>query len=109
VPGVWVLSHRHDHAAEVGTVGWKVSSVKYDYPGGVFPEERPIIEVFERDVVPYVEKNGGRIGEMAMRGDLDAEEVIRRYNQFINGMPHLRRFNLKLCFSALKRFEGKAH
>lgn len=72
------------------------------------PEERPVVEQFERDVVPFVERNGGRIGESAMHGDLDAEEVIRRYNLFINGMPHLRTTNLRIMIEALKRWEAKS-
>jgi hypothetical protein len=80
---------------------------RFDYPAGVLPEEVPIVERFEADVVPYVTKNGGVIGDSAMKGDTDAEEVIRRYNQFVNGMPHLRAFNLRLCISALKRWDAK--
>lgn len=70
-------------------------------------EERPIVERFEADVLPYVEKNGPWIGEAAIRGDLDAEEVIRRYNLFVNGMPHLRAENLRICIAALKRWDAK--
>lgn len=81
--------------------------MRFEYPSGVLPEERPTIEQFERDVVPYVEKNGGRIGEAAMRGDLDATEAVRRYHQFVNGMPHLRRANLAACIGALKRWDAK--
>jgi hypothetical protein len=81
--------------------------MKFEYPAGVLPEERPIVERFEEEVVPYVLKHGGRIGEAAMRGDLDAEEVIRSYGLFITGMPHLRGANLKLCVAALKRWETK--
>lgn len=81
--------------------------MKHDYPAGVFPEERPIVDQFERDVLPYIEKHGGYIGEAAMHGDLDAEEVIRRYNLFVNGMPHLRPVNLRICIAALKRWDAK--
>lgn len=81
--------------------------LKFDYPSGVLPEERPIIEKFEGEVVPYVEKHGGYIGESAIHGDLDAEEVIRRYSLFVNGMPHLRTANLRLCIAALKRWDAK--
>ena len=80
--------------------------MKYAYAGGVLPEERQTIERFELDVMPFVEKNGGRIGECAMRGDLDATEVIRRYNQFCSGMPHLREWNLKILIGALKRWQS---
>lgn len=79
----------------------------YEYPSGVLDEERPIVEKFENEIVPYVRKYGGYIGEAAMRGDLDAEEVIRRYSLFVNGMPMWRDVNLKLCTAALKRWEKK--
>ena len=82
--------------------------MKYNYPAGVLPEERPVVEKFEDEVMPYVQKHGPRIGEMAMQGDVDAEQVIFRYNQFVNGMPHLRAWNLKLCIAALKLWEAKA-
>ena len=81
--------------------------MKHDYVGGVLPEERSTIERFERDVLPYVEKHGPRIGEAAMEGDVDAEEVIRRYRLVVEGMAHLREFNLKLLIGALKRWEAK--
>lgn len=81
--------------------------MKYDYAGGVLPEERPVIDRFEADVLPYVQKNGPWIGEAAMQGDMDAEEVIRRYNLFVNGMPHLRPVNLRICIAALKRWDAK--
>lgn len=81
--------------------------MRFEYPAGVLPEERPIVERFEDEIVPYVEKYGGSIGEAAMRGDLDAEEVIRRYHHFVNGMPHLRAWNLKLVTAACKRWEAK--
>jgi hypothetical protein len=82
-------------------------SVRYEYPGGLLPEEVPVIEQFERDLVPYVQKHGSMIGERAMQGDLDAEEIIRRYRLFVEGLPHMRRFNLKLLTNAAKRFEHK--
>lgn len=81
--------------------------MRYDYPGGVLPEERPIVETFERDLVPFVERHGSEIGERAMQGDFDAEEIIRRYRLFIEGMPHLRPLNLKLLTGAAKRWSAK--
>jgi hypothetical protein len=81
--------------------------LKFQYSGGVLPEEKPTIEMFERDVLPFINKNGGYIGESAMQGNADAEEVIKRYNMFCNGMPHLREANLKGCIAALKRWESK--
>lgn len=85
--------------------------MRYDpnaYAGGVTPEERPLVEKFEDELVPYLEKNGSRIGEAAMKGDLDAENVILGYHRFINGMPALRRTNFGLCLNALKRWEAKS-
>lgn len=81
--------------------------MRFEYPAGVLPEERPIVEQFERDIVPYVEKNGSEIGERAMQGDHDAFVVIQKYHHFINGMPHMRAVNLKACISALKRWISK--
>ena len=81
--------------------------MKFDYVGGVMPEERPTVEQFERDVLPYIEKHGGRIGETAMQGDEDATEAINRYRLFVEGMAHLRPHNLKLLIGALKRWEAK--
>lgn len=80
---------------------------KFDYAGGILPEERPTIEMFERDVLPFIEKQGQYIGESAMQGNIDAEEVIKRYNQFLNGMPNYRPQALKFCIQALKRWESK--
>lgn len=81
--------------------------MKFDYSGGVLQHERPVIERFETDVLPFLQKNGGRIGEAAMQGNVDAEEVISRYNQFLNGMPDYRPQALKFLIAALKRFESK--
>ena len=81
--------------------------MRFEYAGGVLPEEKPTVEKFERDVLPYIEKHGGRIGEAAMSGDLDAEEVIRRYRMVVEGMAHLRENNLQLLIGALKRWEAK--
>lgn len=79
--------------------------MRYDYAGGVLPHERPTVERFEADVLPYIERHGGRIGEMAMAGDLDCEEVIRRYRQFVQGDPSYRRQCLAAMVDALKRVE----
>ena len=78
----------------------------YSYAGGVLDHEKPTIERFERDVLPYVTKLGAEIGERAMQGNQDAEEVIKRYNQFLNGMPEYRPVALKLMTAALKRYES---
>lgn len=80
---------------------------RYEYPGGVLPEERPLIERFETDVLPFVVRHGSEIGESAMQGDLDCEEIIRRHRLFVEGMPHLRPANYRLLTAALKRWETK--
>lgn len=79
--------------------------MRFDYPAGVLPEERPVVERFEDLVVPYVESHGSEIGEAAMTGNRNAEEIIRRYDLFIKGMPEMRPLNLTLCIAALKRYE----
>lgn len=81
--------------------------MKFDYPGGVMTEERPVIEKFERDVLPFVLKHGSEIGERAMQGDADCEEIIRRHHLFVEGVPNLRPENLKLLTAALKRWEAR--
>lgn len=81
--------------------------MKFEYPNGVLPEERPIVERFERDVLPVVMKNGSEIGTKAMQGDRDCEEIIRRHQLFVEGLPHLRETNLKFLIAALKRWEAK--
>ena len=81
---------------------------KFEYAGGVLPEEAGLIERFEKDLFPYLEKHGPTIGEAAFSGDVDAEAVLIGYHRFINGLPGLRQENFNLCVSALKRFEHKA-
>lgn len=83
--------------------------MKYDprgYCGGVLPEERGLVDRFE-ELIPYLEKHGSKIGEMAVHGDKDAEAVILGYHRFINGMPQLRERNFNLCVRALNRWELK--
>lgn len=79
----------------------------YSYPSGVTQEEQPLVEKFERDVLPFVEKHGSEIGEAAMTGNMDAEEVVRRTHLFINGLPEMRAGNFALLVGALKRWEHR--
>lgn len=79
--------------------------MKYDYAGGVLDHERPTIARFEDQVVPYLEKHGSQIGERAMQGDADCEEVIRRYRQFTEGDPGYRDTCFRILVAALKRAE----
>lgn len=81
--------------------------MKFGYAGGVLPHEKVTIERFEDQVIPYLERHGPKVGEMAMHGDLDAEEVIVRYNGVVNGHPAWREFNFRRLCSALKRLEQK--
>jgi len=67
-----------------------------------------LVEKFERDVLPFAEKEGPRIGEAAMQGDVNATEIIRRTNLFINGLPEFRPENFKLLVQALKRWEQRS-
>lgn len=79
--------------------------MKFDYAGGVLPHERPVIERFEADVLPYIEKHGSQLGECAMQGDTDCTEVIQRYQQFTQGDPSYRQSCLGHMIAALKRCE----
>ena len=79
--------------------------MKFDYVGGITNEERPMIERFEADVVPYLQKHGGRIGESAMKGDPVAETAIRSYRMFVEGIPEMRAFNYALLVKSLKAME----
>jgi hypothetical protein len=83
--------------------------VKFDYPGGILPHERPMIERFEDEVVPYIEREGPRIGEIAMQGDAVAAEIIARYRLFVEGLPDLRATNYKLLVRALKAWQRTEH
>ena len=109
MPGVRCVAHRLEcwAAGDAARSHDGDRGVRFDYVGGVMPEERPTIERFEQDVLPFIEKHGGRIGEAAMMGDEDATEVINRYRLFVEGMAHLRAHNLKLLIRALKRCEAK--
>lgn len=84
--------------------------MRYDpeaYCGGVLPEEQHLVERFENDLIPFLEKHGSQIGEAAMTGDADAEAVILGYHRFINGLPAMRQQNFALCTAALKRWEAR--
>lgn len=81
--------------------------MKYSYPGGVLPEEISLMEKFEDEILPYTQKHGAQIGEMAMNGDLAAEEIIRRQHLFVMGLPEYRKFNLQLLIKAMKQWESR--
>jgi hypothetical protein len=68
-----------------------------------------MIERFEGEVVPYIEREGPRIGEIAMQGDAVAAEIIARYRLFVEGLPDLRLTNYKLLVRALKAWQRTDH
>jgi hypothetical protein len=81
---------------------------RYEYAGGVLPEDEALIEQFERELLPYLEKMGPYIGELAMGnpekgvpGWKVAEEIVLRHNGLLHGMPVARRFNLARLMAAL--------
>lgn len=78
--------------------------MRYEYPGGVMPHERHLIERFEDEILPYVEKHGPYIGELAMAGHKVAEEVILRHNGFMKGGPDQRPYNFRMLVRALKHW-----
>jgi len=73
------------------------------------PEEEPLIERFEADVLPYTLKHGARIGEDAMNGSEVAEEIIRRQRLFVEGVPELREMNYRLLVAALKTWDERRY
>lgn len=83
--------------------------MKYDYPGGILPHEKQMIERFEDEVVPFVEREGPKIGDFAMMGDDIAAEIIKRYGLFVAGLPGFRETNYKLLVRALKQWQSADH
>lgn len=81
--------------------------LRYDYPPPVLPCDIPLLERFESDVLPFTVKHGPEIGELAMRGDADACDVIRCQHMFVEGLPELRSANYWRLVSALKRYEER--
>lgn len=79
--------------------------MKYEWRD-ILPHERPMIEKFEDEIIPYMEREGPRIGEFAMSGDLNATEIINRYRLFCEGVPEMRPANYKLLVKALKHWQN---
>ena len=73
----------------------------------MLPEEQDVVERFERDIFPFTELHGEEIGEAAMQGDMDAEEIIRRQHMFCTGLPQMREVNLRMLVAALNRWKVK--
>lgn len=80
--------------------------MKYDW-GFVSPEEQVWIERFEDEVLPYTQEHGPRIGELAMQGNKLCEEIIRRQQIFMEGIPEKRPENFKLLVKALKLYDSR--
>lgn len=78
---------------------------KFEYPGGVLDHERDLIEKFERDVLPFTEKYGSFIGQLAMSGHEISEEVILRHQGFMRGGPDQRPYNFRMLVRALKKWK----
>lgn len=78
--------------------------MKFAYPD-VAPHEVPLVERFESDVLPYLERRGSYIGEAAMQGDRVCEEIIRAAHLFMVGLPQLRLKNYASLVHHLKTFE----
>lgn len=67
-------------------------------------DERRTVDVFERDLLPFLQKHGPLIGELAMQGDGLCEEIVRRYHLFsIWKDPH----NLSLLTEDLRNYEQR--
>ncbi len=81
--------------------------MRFEYAGGVLDHERRTITEFEGSVLPYLERHGSMIGEMAMANDNDAFKVIKHYRAFVEGDPTWREHNLRMLVSALKILERK--
>ena len=79
--------------------------LRYSYPGGLTPNEVPLAEDFEREVLPYTMKHGPQIGVDAMNGDPVAEDIIRRQRLFVEGVPEMRALNLRLLKAGIKLWE----
>lgn len=79
--------------------------MRYEYPSGVTEAEKPWVEAFENEVLPFITKNGPSIGEKALQGDKLCEEIVRRAHLFVNGLPQYRKFNLKILIHDLKLWE----
>lgn len=77
----------------------------FDYPGGVPQEQASLIERFEEDIVPYLRREGPRIGDAAMKGDAVAIEAINAYKMFVEGVPEVRALNYRRLCKSLKAME----
>lgn len=81
--------------------------LKCQYVGGVLPEERYLLERFEDEMLPYLEKMGPYIGELAMEGHKVCEEIILRHNGMLNGGPQQRVWNFNRLKRCLRAFQSE--
>lgn len=80
--------------------------MKFLYPGGVPQEQAYMVERFEADIVPYLEREGPKIGDAAMKGDAVAIEAINAYRMFVEGVPEARASNYARLVKSLKAMEA---
>ena len=67
-------------------------------------DDRETMRVFHVELEPWLKHNGPKIGDKAMQGDLEAENLIRRYAVFVAWKDPE---NLKLLRSQMKNYERK--
>jgi len=81
--------------------------LRCEYLGGVLPEERALCERFEEQLLPYLEKMGPYIGELAMEGHEVCEEIILRHNGILRGGPQQRQWNYNRLVRCLRKFKAE--
>ena len=80
-------------------------TTRFNWPGAT-PACTPLIEKFERDLLPWLEKMGPWIGQAAMELDHPAaKEILLRHQGFQHGMPEARAYNFALLVKAMKAFQ----
>ncbi len=82
-------------------------TLKCQYVGGVLPHERHLLERFEEEMLPYLNKMGPFIGELAMEGHEVCEEIILRHNGLLNGGPQQRQWNYNRLLRCLRAFRSE--
>lgn len=84
-------------------------ALKYEYEGGVLPHEKYLCERFEDEIMPYVTKYGPYIGQLAMMGDKNCEEILLRHNGFLRSGPEQRKYNYTRLVRCLRTFKAQWH
>ncbi len=67
-------------------------------------DESECLRVFNLELLPWLTSHGPEIGERAMQGDLEAENLIRRYGIFCEWKDPE---NLKLLRNQAKAYSRK--